>query len=68
MMQPATIALPAQPVPVPQPPIQQMAPAVRPVTLSKPLLPEPPAPIPEPVHLYHHTVGTVAFFKCSGIK
>jgi len=51
MMQPATIAVPAQAVPIPQPPIQQTAPSVKlpQPTPSRGLLPEPPAKEPEQV-------------------
>jgi len=52
MMQPATIALPAQAVPIPQPPIQQTAPVVKaPTPAKQPLLStEPIANVADRVH------------------
>ena len=41
MMQPATIAVPASAVPLPQPPVQPAVSAVKQLTPSRPLLPEP---------------------------
>jgi len=59
MMQPATIAMPVQPVPIPQPPVQQTAPVViKPAMPSKPLLADPPPPLIDQVY---HTFGTVNY-------
>jgi len=57
-MQPATIAMPVQPVPVPlpvpQPSIPQSVPAVKQVAPAKPLLSEPPPPFANQACHYHH--------------